>query len=108
VADGDAEKLSYKVAGNRKFIVRISGPKNEIIKTLRAIDSVIFVDAISQKEEGAWDYLVESQPNVDIRKMMFNELAKKGWPIIGLRSMDMSLEDVFVQLITNETGEVSE
>ena len=48
---------------------------------------------------------MESQPNVDIRKMMFNELARKGYPIIGLRSMDMSLEDVFVQLITNEAGE---
>ncbi len=105
VADGDAERLSYKVAGNRKFIVRISGPQSEIIKTLKAVDSVIYVEALAQKEEGAYDYLVESQPNVDIRKMMFNELAKKGYPIIGLRSMDMSLEDVFVQLITNEAGE---
>ena len=32
-------------------------------------------------------------------------LAKKGWAILGLRSMDMSLEDMFVQLITDETGE---
>ena len=105
VADGEAERLSYKVAGNRKFIVRISGPQTEIVKTLKGIDSVIYVEALTQKEEGAFDYLVESQPNVDIRKMMFNELAKKGYPIIGLRSMDMSLEDVFVQLITNEAGE---
>lgn len=105
VADGDAENLSYKVSGNRKFIVRISGPKNDIIKTLRSIDSVIKVDALTKKEEGAYDYLVESLPNVDIRKMMFGELAKKNWPILGLRSMDMSLEDVFVQLITNESGE---
>lgn len=108
VADGNAENLSYKVAGNRKFIVRISGPKADIVKTLRAIDSVIYVEALAQKEEGAYDYLVESLPNVDIRKMMFAELAKKNWAILGLRSMDMSLEDVFVQLITNETGEVSE
>ena len=106
VADGDAEKLSYKVAGNRKLIVRISGPKAEIIKTLRSIDSVIYVEDIAQKEEGAYDYLVESLPNVDVRKMMFAALAKKGWPILGLRSMDMSLEDVFVQLIANDvTGE---
>ena len=108
VADGNAEKLTYKTAGNRKFIVRVSGPKNDIIKTLRALDSVIYVEALSSKEEGSFDYLVESLPQVDIRKMMFSTLAKKGWPIIGLRSMDMSLEDVFVQLITNETGEVIE
>ena len=108
VADGDAERLSYKVAGNRKFIVRISGPKTEIVKALRAVDSVIAVEPLTQKEEGAYDYLVESLPNVDIRKMMFATLAKKGWPILGLRSMDMSLEDVFVQLITNDSGEDKE
>ena len=108
VADGEAERLSYKVAGNRKFIVRISGPQNEIIKAIRSLDSVTYVEALTLKEEGAYDYLVESLPNVDIRKMMFAMLAKKGWPILGLRSMDMSLEDVFVQLITNETGEVTE
>ena len=108
VADGDAERLSYKTAGNRKLIVRISGPKAEIVKTLRAIDSVMYVEALASKEAGSFDYLVESHPDVDIRKMMFAALAKKGWPILGLRSMDMSLEDVFVQLITNETGEGAE
>lgn len=105
VADGDADTLTYKVAGNRKMIARISGPKTEIVKTLRSLDSVIYVEPLSSKEPGSYDYLVESQPNVDIRKMMFSTLAQKGWPLIGLRSMDMSLEDVFVQLITNETGE---
>ena len=104
VADGDADTLTYKVAGNRKLIARISGPKTEIVKTLRSLDSVIYVEPLSSKEPGSYDYLVESQPNVDIRKMMFSTLAQKGWPLIGLRSMDMSLEDVFVQLITNETG----
>ena len=105
VADGDADTLTYKVAGNRKLIARVCGPKTEIVKTLRSLDSVIYVEALSSKESGSYDYLVESQPNVDIRKMMFSTLAQKGWPLIGLRSMDMSLEDVFVQLITNETGE---
>jgi len=105
VADGDADTLTYKVAGNRKLIARISGPKSEITKTLRSLESVIYVEPLASKESGSYDYLVESQPNVDIRKMMFTTLAQKGWPLIGLRSMDMSLEDVFVQLITNETGE---
>ncbi len=108
VADGDTERLTYKTSGNRKFIVRISGPKSEIIKLLRSLDSVTYVEALSSKEAGSFDYLVESLPDVDIRKMMFTALAKKSWPILGLRSMDMSLEDVFVQLITNETGEGAE
>lgn len=105
VADGNAERLTRTVAGNRKYIVRICGPKNDIVKTIRAIDSVTYVEAVGSKEPGSFDYMVESHPDVDIRKLMFAALAKKGWPILGLRSMDMSLEDMFVQLITDETGE---
>ncbi len=105
VADGNAERLTRTVAGNRKYIARICGPKPEIIKAVRAIDSVTYVEALSSKEPGSFDYMIESHPEVDIRKMMFSALAAKGWPLIGLRSMDMSLEDMFVQLITDETGE---
>ena len=105
VADGNAENLTRTVAGNRKYIVRICGPKAEVTKALRTIDSVMHVEALSSKEPGSYDYLIESHPDVDIRKLMFSTLAKKNWPLLGLRSMDMSLEDMFVQLITDETGE---
>jgi ABC-2 type transport system ATP-binding protein len=105
VADGNAERLTRTVAGNRKYVVRICGPQTEVVKTIRALDSVTYVEAIGSKEPGSFDYMVESHPDVDIRKLMFAALAKKGWPILGLRSMDMSLEDMFVQLITDETGE---
>ena len=105
VADGNAERLTRTVAGNRKYIARICGPKADIIKTIRNIDSVTYVEALSSKEPGSFDYMIESHPEVDIRKMMFSALASKGWALIGLRSMDMSLEDMFVQLITDETGE---
>lgn len=108
VADGSADALTYKTAGNRKLNARIAGPKQDVLKTLRSLDSVIYAEPLTSKEQGSFDYLIESQPNVDIRKLMFAALAQKGWPLIGLRSMDMSLEDLFVQLITNETGEEAE
>ena len=105
VADGTADNITYNVSGNRKMIARICGPTNDVVKTVRAIDSVTYVEQIGSKEPGSFDYLIESLPSVDIRKMLFSTLSSKGWPLIGLRSMDMSLEDVFVKLITDDTGE---
>ena len=105
VADGTADRLTRTVAGNRKYIARICGPRQDIVKLIRTIDSVMHVEALASKEQGSYDYLIESHPDVDIRKLMFSALSKKGWPLIGLRSMDMSLEDMFVQLITDDTGE---
>lgn len=105
VADGTADRLTRTVAGNRKYIARICGPRQDVVKLIRSIDSVMHVEPLASKEQGSYDYLIESHPDVDIRKLMFSALSKKSWPLIGLRSMDMSLEDMFVQLITDDTGE---
>ncbi len=104
VADGTADSLTYKTAGNRRLVARIAGAKAEVKRALRGLDGVIFVDELGQKEQGSNDYLIESSPSVDVRKPLFRMLSDRSWPLMGLKSMDMSLEDVFVSLITNEGG----
>lgn len=104
IADGTADTLTYRAAGNRRLVARIAGGKAEVKKAVRALDGVLFVDELGQKEQGSHDFLIESQPSVDIRKPLFRMLAERGWVLMGLKSMDMSLEDVFVSLIANEGG----
>lgn len=104
VADGNAETLAHKEAGNRRLVARIAGAKTEVKKAIRAMNSVLSCEEIGTKEQGTTDFLIESEPNVDIRKMLFRMLSDRGWVLMGLKSMDMSLEDVFVSLITNEGG----
>ncbi len=104
VADGSAEALTYKTAGNRKLVARIAGGKTEVKRALRGLDGILYVEELGIKEQGTCDYLIESQPSVDVRKPMFRMLSERGWILMGLKSMDMSLEDVFVNLITNEGG----
>ena len=35
----------------------------------------------------------------DIRKKLFFEMAAKGWPIIGLEALGVSLEDIFITVV---------
>lgn len=104
IADGTADTLTYKTAGNRRLVARIAGGKSDVKKAVRAMDGVLFVDDLGQKEAGSHDFLIESEPSVDIRKPLFRMLSERGWVLMGLKSMDMSLEDVFVNLIANEGG----
>lgn len=105
VADGKADALSGELTGNRKLVARIAGPKHEVTKALRTLDSVIAVESLGAKEQNTNDYCIESSASVDIRRPMFKMLAEKGWAMLGLRGMDASLEDVFIRLITDENGE---
>ena len=103
VADGNTEQLTYTAAGNRKLVARVAGPKVDITKVLRSVPDVLRVECLGSREAGSNDYLIESNPMVDIRKPLFNTLAASKYPMIGLKSMDMSLEDMFVKLVTEDS-----
>lgn len=107
VADGNTEQLTYKAAGNRKLVIRVAGPKVEVQKLLRSLPDVLKVECLGSREAGSNDFLIEASPVVDIRKPLFNLLAQSKYAMIGLKSMDMSLEDMFVKLVTedNQGGE---
>jgi len=102
IADDRPENLSALITGDRKLTVRIAGAQEAVRKLLRSIDGVQYADATVQAEPDTYDYLVEAKPNVDIRKPMFNALAKAGYPILQLKSMELSLEDVFLNLVSKK------
>jgi ABC-2 type transport system ATP-binding protein len=99
VADDKPENLSALITGDRKLSIRIAGPRDAVRNLLRSVEGVQFADVTMQSEQGSYDYIVEARPNIDIRKPMFTALARAGYPILQLKSMDLSLEDIFISLV---------
>jgi len=99
VADDKPENLSALITGDRKLTVRVAGPRENVRRILRDVEGVQFADVTVQAERGSYDFLVEAKPNIDIRKPMFAALARAGYPILQLKSMDLSLEDIFIKLV---------
>jgi ABC-2 type transport system ATP-binding protein len=48
---------------------------------------------------------VEANPDIDIRPTLARAVMEKGWDLLELRSLQVSLEDVFIDLITEENEE---
>lgn len=105
VADDHPDNLSALITGDRKYNIRISGPVDAVKRLLRSVDGVIYAEPLINAEDGAYDYLVEAKPNIDIRKPMFNALARAGYPILMLKNMDLSLEDIFIKLVEKKKSE---
>ena len=55
------------------------------------------------KEEGVYEYTLEAQKDTDIRRNLFARLAERNWPLLGLKTTELTLEDIFLQL-TQDTG----
>ncbi|MDR1692121.1 MAG: ABC transporter ATP-binding protein [Oscillospiraceae bacterium] len=102
VADDKPENLAGSIGGERTLLARIAGPKSQVLALLRDQDGIQNVSELGEMESGSHDFVLESRPNVDIRKPMFSALAKAGYPLLMLRPQDASLEEIFLKL--TETG----
>jgi len=105
VADEKTEDIAKSVMSTRRFNVRISGPQKDVLSFLRNKEGILYAETLrDQRDSESTAYLIEGQPNVDIRKPLFFGLAEKGWPLVGIENVGMSLEDIFIKLITKKPG----
>ena len=103
VADDTADNLSNTLTADHKLIARIDGPREEVIKVVSAIPGVVTVLADKQREKGLWEYNIEAVEGTDIRRELNRRLMARNWYIMGLRSSELSLEDIFLRLTMGES-----
>ena len=99
VADGTPDNLSAQLSGDHKLMVRIEGPENDVAKLLSSLPNVISVKKLGKRDVGVYEYAVESRTGTDVRKEMFLRLADRRWPLLSSRSSELTLEDIFLQLV---------
>lgn len=98
VADDTPENLSKTLTGEHRLVARVEGKEQAVYSTLKAVDGMIAVTKMGEVEPGVFEYTIEANPNVDIRRPVFRALAKADNPLLGLRSAELTLEDIFLQL----------
>ena len=104
VADEKTENINRAVSQNRRWNVKICGPQKEVLSMLRAKSGIVYAEALSERDDDAYTFVVESAPGVDIRKSLFFALAERGWAMIGLEAVGMNIEDIFISIV-EQSGE---
>ena len=104
VADDTAENLSKNLSTDHRFTVRIEGPESDVYRLLSTIPVMKEVTTLGEKEPGSFDYIIESKPDTDCRREMFKRLSERNFPILSLRSSELTLEDIFLQLTDSKSG----
>lgn len=102
VAEDTPDRLAQRLMGHRRLRIRIRGPREgaeELLRSLSGVASLSPEEKSSQEEPG---WVVEQHPEADVRVDLFHALADKGWPLLELAPYDLSLEEIFLQLTTEE------
>ncbi len=96
VAEDRIENLSSLLAGTRRIRLEINGPANDIIGCLRQVKGV---KRVSYEDS---HYIVEYPNDSDLRGKITEAISSRGFTLLSLESVTLSLEDIFLKLTKEE------
>ncbi len=99
IADGTPNDLSKNVDDVIRFSIRIEAPQDIAMDIIMGIEGVKTCNPLAIVEEGTCDFIIDAEASIDIRKPLTIALAKEGYIILALKTLDMSLEEAFIKLI---------
>ena len=99
VAIDKPENLDNKVLNKNCIYVTLEDPENKMKDMKDKIEGAQKFELIEELEDGTKQYMVESKENVDLRKVLFTELAKENITIFEMKKADSTLEDAFMKII---------
>ncbi len=102
VAQDTLANLQEGIQESANMIVRVAGSESAATKILRSLSGVSFVEGLGVREKDTVDILIETVKGVDIRRAMFNAMAKANMPILMIKYVDVTLEDIFLKLTGTE------
>ncbi len=98
IADDTPDNLSKNLSNDHSLVARVIGPVREVTRLLATIKGVERVTCLGKKEEGSNDYLIEPDRETDVRRPIFERLSDRKWPLIMLRTNELTLEQIFLRL----------
>jgi len=102
VASDTPERLSSSLTQGHKMSVRIKGEQAKILSALENYPMIKEVKATASREPGTIDFELAGEENMDIREAIFACMAANDLPILMMKSLDLSLEEIFLQITGEE------
>ena len=102
VAVDTPQNLTAQLQKSQQFIVRIGGPEKEVLSEVGKINNVSRVTIKENGTDGVNTYLVEFKKDSDGGKDIPPVIVRKNWSLYEMRPIGMSLEDIFIKLVTEE------
>ncbi|AEF16553.1 MULTISPECIES: ABC transporter ATP-binding protein [Thermoanaerobacterium] len=102
VAVDSTENLTDTIGKSKRYFLKVIGSVEKISTTLKGINGIKSFKSKADSKENCIDVDVETDVDHDLRKEIFFSFANQSLPIIEFRPVNYSLEEVFLQLTTDE------
>jgi ABC-2 type transport system ATP-binding protein len=97
--------LTTQLKSGQRIQIEAKAPEKALQEVLAQIPGAGKVQLEAPRADGHIAATVESAPGQDLRSVVAAKIVEKGWPLYELRGISMSLEDIFLELTTDEAAQ---
>jgi ABC-2 type transport system ATP-binding protein len=106
VAIDTPENLTARLQRSAKLLVMVDAPADQVQPILARLPGVLRAEGRDEARDGTASFVVESERHLDLRREVSRTIVERGWGLLELRPADMTLEEIFIRLVTEEEQEV--
>ena len=101
------QNLTTQLKGGQKVHIDVAAPEKPLADALSKIPGANRVE-VNSRPGGHLSAVVETAPGQDIRSQIAAKIVESGWPLYELRGASLSLEDIFLQLTTDDAAHAAQ
>ena len=96
------QNLTAQLKGGQKIRVEVDAPEKSLRDLLANVPGTSRVEVETARAGGHLTATIEAAEGQDIRSQIAAKIVEKGWPLYELRGVSLSLEDIFLELTTDD------
>jgi ABC-2 type transport system ATP-binding protein len=101
VAEDTPDGLERKLRKGERLLVRVHRPPSNMVSLLERLPNVVKAERVRGEENL---FAVDVAPGQDMRTTVAEYIVNNGWGLLELRRDEMTLEEIFLNIITREEG----
>ena len=98
------QKLTAQLKGGQKIQIVVRAPEKPLQEMLSKVPGASRVQVNATGADGYLTATVEAAEGQDIRSQLAAKIVESGWALYELRGISMSLEDIFLELTTDDAA----
>jgi ABC-2 type transport system ATP-binding protein len=102
------QNLNQRLRQTSQIHLEVQAPPEVVTSRLRSVPGVLAVEVQGPPTNGAIALLVATEKHLDLRAAVAATIAAEQWGLLELRPVTLSLEDIFLSLVTEPPRNASQ
>ncbi len=98
------QNLTSQLKGGQRIRLEVQAPEAPLREVLAQVPGASRVQVEAARNDGHLTLNIEAAPGKDIRSQIAARIVEKGWGLYELRGVSLSLEDIFLELTTDDSS----